>query len=137
MKDITHIIATIKNSTPDSWLVFNKDKDFTLKINVNIRIVKSSDCRDFSENWTNNFDDKAVLKTFQFYYNNSLIDEQALVAVDGDRVYVPLPHIIEKGLKISNYQYLIGQIINKEMPYGQSMDSYLDRAGIEVIEDID
>lgn len=114
---------------------------FSLKSNLLVSMacgITHND--DFIEEWANSFPDKHASSSFvDFFYSNQLVYRDIYVAVDGGRCRIPLPemkinsetHKIE-ALVVQREKYNFFRILNGS---GYDYDSYMQRAGIEVIDE--
>ena len=134
LKSITQKII---DSNVEDWIFDDEEGNYTFKkdTGLTIRRDESENYREFEEEWVKKFPDpKAYVSYHRIFYNSSLIKKVFLVAVDGYRMYIPLPKTND--LTINKFQYQIGRIINDS--YGGSgrgiwnYDSYLSLAGIKI-----
>ena len=135
------IIQKIVDSNVNDWLFDDEEGTYTFKKDtcLTIRRDEFENDREFKEEWAKRFpDQKAFVSYHKIFYNSSLIKKVFLVAIDGYRMYIPIPEV--NNLTINKFQYQIGKIINDS--YGGSgkgiwpYDSYLSRAGIKIILDM-
>ena len=129
------------DSNVNDWLFDDEEGNYTFKKDTGLTIKRdeSENRREFNEEWVKKFPDPIAYASYhKIFYNSSLIKKIFLVAVDGYRMYIPLPKIND--LTINKFQYQIGRIINNS--YGESgkgiwyYDSYLSKAGIKIILDM-
>lgn len=132
------IIKKIMDSTVEDWMFDDTEGVYTFKKDTNLTIKRDDfeSERKFEEEWVKKFPDpKAYVSYHKIFYNSSLIKKVFFIAVDGYRMYIPLPKI--DNLTMNKFQYQMGRIINDS--YGGSgrgiwnYDSYLSRAGIKII----
>jgi len=130
------IIQKIMESNVEDWIFDDTEGTYTFKKDTNLTIKRDDfeDRREFEEGWVEKFPDpKAYVSYHRIFYNSSLIKKVFLVAVDGYRMYIPIPKMND--LTINKFQYQLGKIINDS--YGSSgrgiwdYNSYLSRAGIK------
>jgi len=135
------VIQKIMDSNINDWLFDDEEGNYTFKKDTGLIIKRdeSENRREFNEEWVKKFPDPVAYVSYhKIFYNSSLIKKIFLVAVDGYRMYIPLPKIND--LTINKFQYQIGRIINNS--YGESgkgiwnYDSYLSKAGIKIILDM-
>ena len=113
------IVQKIMDSSVSDWLFDDEEGTYTFKKDTGLTIKRdeSENERGFDEEWVKRFPDpKAYVSYHKIFYNSSLIKKIFLVAVDGYRMYIPLPKI--NNLTINKFQYQIGRIINDS--YGGS-----------------
>ncbi|MBU2615535.1 MAG: hypothetical protein KKC19_00330 [Nanoarchaeota archaeon] len=102
------IIQKIIGSTAKDWIFDDTEGTYIFKKDTNLTIKRDDfeNGRSFDEEWVKKFpDSKAYVSYHKIFYNSSLIKKVFLVAVDGYRIYIPLPHI--KDLTINKIQYKI------------------------------
>ncbi|MEK6913795.1 MAG: hypothetical protein AABW47_03960 [Nanoarchaeota archaeon] len=138
---LNSIIQKIMNSKVEDWLFDDEEGAYTFKKDTCLTIKRDSheNNREFNEGWVKRFPDgKAYVSYHKILYNSSLIKKVFLVAVDGYRMYIPLPKIDD--LTINKFQYQIGIIINDSYGWESrgiwNYDSYLSKAGIKIILDM-
>ena len=129
------ILEQIHRSRKDDWKYFDERGLFVLNANPDITIHRresDSDLDEFHEDWANGFPDPVAYRAIhEIKYRDTLIHEVVLVAVDGYRMYLPLPKSPME-LQITQSQYSFARLVNQFNPYGNRFDEYLGRAGITV-----
>ncbi len=134
------IIGKIMDSTIKDWMFNDEEGVYTHKKDTNLTIIRDDfeNNREFDEEWVKRFPDKKAFVSYhRIFYGSNLIEKVFLVAVDGYRMYIPLP--THKDLEINKFQYHVGKIINHLFGEGERLgnyDSYLDRAGINVTKEM-
>lgn len=123
--DVENILATSKK---DDWIINDTLGTFTYKEDLNLRIERSSEDREFNEEWARNFPDKnARAEDYKVFYNNSFVDEKMLVSVDGARATLPLPKS-ETDLTVTSANANFARIVN----VGNQFDDYLKRSNFSI-----
>ena len=119
--EVEKILAT---SDKDDWIVNDRLGAFTYKKDLNLRIERSDNDREFNEPWATKFADKdARAVNYRVFYNNSFVDEKMLVAVDGFRATLPLPKSAND-LSVNKEDENFARIVN----IGNQFDIYLHEA---------
>ena len=119
--EVEKILATSKK---DDWIVNDGLGAFTYKKDLNLRIERADDDRDFNEPWAIKFPDKnARAINYRVFYNNSFVEEKMLVAVDGFRATLPLPKS-SQDLSVNKSDVNFARIVD----VGTQFDNYLNRA---------
>jgi hypothetical protein len=130
---VPEIINTVTSSNGSDWTYFENRSLYVYNDNPDITILHQENTeseKEFHESWTRNFPDPVAYRAIhQIFYRTTIVAEEFLVAVDGYRMYIPLPKTA-MDLKISMKQYKFGKLINHFIPLGERYDEYLRRAGI-------
>lgn len=134
-RSIHDILKTILGSSEADWQYFDERGLFVLRANPEVVIKRrepNHDIDGFHEAWAESFPDPAAYRcTHEVLYKNTTIEETVLVAVDGYRMYLPLPQS-PVDLTITLQQYAFGKLINHFTSQAERFDEYLQRAGITV-----
>jgi hypothetical protein len=132
---ITDILNTIIRSNKADWQYFDERGLFVFKTNPEIAIRRREadhDVDGFREAWTESFPDPAAYRcVHEVLYKNTPIQEAVLVAVDGNRMYLPLPQS-PVDLTITPQQYAFSKLVNQFTSQLERFHEYLRRAGITV-----
>jgi len=131
------ILKLIYKSDQNDWIYSDEKGLYVYRPNPDITIQKQYEPdqvdREFHEDWSSKFSDTTAFRSIhKFFYRATPIGREFLIAVDGYRMYIPLPKSAMV-LVITKNQYEFGQLINHFNPYGESYDEYLRRAGISVV----
>lgn len=123
--EVENILAS---SSKDDWIVNDTLGTFTYKNDLNLRIERSPEDREFNEEWAKNFPDKnARAEDYKVFYNNSFVDEKMLVSVDGSRAILPLPKS-ESDLTVTAANVNFARIVN----VGSQFDDYLSESNFSI-----
>jgi len=80
---------------------------------------------DFREEWANKHPDRRAQSFWcDLYYGGGIINRFVLVAVDGSRAYLPIPHATS--FEISEIDYRVAQIHDES----GTLDEYIGRSGL-------
>lgn len=119
--EVENILA---NSKKNEWIENDELGTFTYKNDLNLRIERSPNEIEFNETWATSFPDKnAKAIDYKVFYNNSFVDEQLLVSVDGARAVLPLPKSADD-LTVKKADVNFARIVN----VGNQFDDYLARS---------
>ena len=122
--EYSEVESILETSKKDDWIVNDGLGAFTYKKDLNLRIERSDNDREFNEPWATNFPDKnARAVNYRVFYNNSFVDEKMLVAVDGFRATLPLPRSAQD-LSVNKKDENFARIVD----VGNQFDSYMHRA---------
>jgi len=121
----------IRNSEKNDWIHEDSLNTFTLKENVNIRIDREYIDEGFYEEWAEKHADSNTQKVyFTVYYNNSFIDQNLMVSVDGGRAVLPIPKSNDD-LRVLREKYNLGKIVCYD---SRSYDEYIKRCKFDIVE---
>lgn len=121
----------IKNSEKDDWIHKEELDTFTLKTNVNIRIDSEYTDEAFHEEWAEKHADSSTRKIYYtVYYNNSYIDQNMMVSVDGGRAVMPVPKTI-KNLRVLREKYDFGKIVCNDL---RRYEEYIEHCKFDIVE---
>ena len=125
------LMKSILNTSKHDWLYNDERGIFTLKNDLDVRIVSKEIDFDndkfYGEDWAVSHPDPvAYKKTYEIYYRSSFVEEFTLVGVDGFRAYLPMPKV--NTLFITPKQYSLAEAVDSL----GTLDEYLGRAKLSV-----
>ena len=136
MATYDEVMTEIAASTQDDWVMDPRDEHWTYKGDLNIRLEDTTidvrgGGREFHEPWAEQFGSRpSRLRPFTIYYGSSFVHHVDLVAVDGNRAYIPIPEGVAD-LAVTHWDYRFAQIVQPRLY--NDLDGYLARAGIQVV----
>ena len=129
------LMAVIRSSEYGDWLHDDGKGIFTLRNNLNIRIVEdrhtdeneSEIFEEFHEAWATRHPNQEAQKAwYHIYYQSSFVQSFMLVAVDGARACLPPPKIGTTEIPLKDYR------LAKAVDQLGTLDEYISRSGLTV-----